>query len=326
MAEVQPVTEDRVAAAMGLVDEAPAPAKAPAQPPKLVPPPVADEGDEEDLSLLDAEDAPEPTVPAPDVVEIEVDGEKLAMTKAEWKAAVAESKQYKESAESLKAQRAAVEAERKAAAQVAQLAPVVEAIRAEGRMLVQAMQGLDQEIRSLAESDPVAAFQKREKFNELQARFNYLAQQDQQASGQLQAIQKQQYQSQIAAEAPRLLEKIPAWRDGAKRESDMKFVREYMKSEGYTDDHVNMVTDARYVATLLKAAKYEALMAKKASKRVADAPQLARPGAAAAPGAQQAQAKTEYRKAVNQLNAKGNYQQAARVAEKELERRLFGKG
>lgn len=320
-----PAMEDRVAAAMGLTEEAPA-AKAPAPKPQA-PAPEAD--DDLDLSLLgDDEEAPEeaPAAPAPDLVEIEVDGEKIALTKAEWKAAVAESKQFKETAESLKAQRAAIETERKVAREVAQLAPVVEALRAEGRMLVQAMQGLDQEIRTLAGSDPIAAFQKREKFNELQARFNYLAQQDQQASGHLQQLQKQQAQQQVAAEAPRLLERIPAWKDPEKRSQGIKFIQDYMVDRGYSPEHVAAVTDARYVETLYDAARYRALMAKKATKRVADAPPIARPGAAAAPGAQQAQAKTEYRKTVHQLNAKGNYQQAARVAEKELERRLFGKG
>jgi hypothetical protein len=253
---------------------------------------------------------------------LEIAGEQKRLTKAELKALAEEHSTYKRDAESFKAQREADETERRTAAQIVQLAPQVEAIRAEGRMLLQLMQGLDQEAKTLAESDPIAAYQKREQFNGLQQRFQWLASQEQQVSGQMQQLQAQSVRAQLAAEAPKLLEKLPQWKDSAKRDSDMKFVREYMKTEGYSEQEIGMVTRSHYVATLLKAAKYDALRAKQASKKVVSAPQMARPGAAPAPGAQAAQAKTDYRKTVNKLNAQGKPHEAARTIEAEFLRRL----
>lgn len=330
MAEV--AMEDRVAAAMGLPAEmdseqpvqrqertAPEPKAAPQTPPNA---PQADPEDDLDLGDLEAaEEAPKPANPF-EAIELEIGGEKRTFTKDELKSLAEDGRTYKETAEALKTQRAAMEEATKAARAAAQLAPMVERGRAEGTMLLAVMGRLDQEIQSLIGTDPIQAQQKREEYFRLSQRFEQLRAADQQASQQLQALQHHQHQQMLAAEAPKLLEKIPSWKDSAKRDSDMKFIRSYMETEGYTPEHVAMVTDSRYVATLLKAAKYDALRAKQASKKVADAPPMARPGAAQAPGATVAQAKTDYRKQVNSANAKGDFHKAARLAESEFLRRL----
>lgn len=314
--------EDRVAAVMGLVEEAPAAPKLAAVPKQDQPAPPVPEGDDpDDLDLGEEEEVAAPP-PTDDAIELEIAGEQKRLTKAELKALAEEHSTFKRDHDTFKAQREAVETERRTVAQVMQLAPQVEAIRAEGRMLLQMMNGLDQEAKTLAESDPIAAYQKREQFNGLQQRFQWLASQESQVSAQMQQLQAQSVRAQLAAEAPKLLEKMPQWKDSAKRDSDMKFIREYMKTEGYSDQEIGMVTRSHYVSTLLKAAKYEALRAKQASKKVVNAPQMARPGAAPAPGAQAVQAKTDYRKAVNAANAKGDFHKAARIAEAEFARRL----
>jgi len=157
----------------------------------------------------------------------------------------------------------------------------------------------------------------------LQGRFQQLAAQEQQASGYMAQVQQAAVQKQLEAEAPLLLQKLPKWKDPAKRNSDMQFIRDYMKNEGYSAEEVGMVTRSHYAVTLLKAAKYDAITKARASKKVADAPPMARPGTVSSPGVQQAQQKSEYRKAVATANSKGNFHQAAKAVEKELERRLF---
>ena len=298
-----------------LMEAAPEPVKA-AEPP--APPPDPDEVEVEELA---GEHDPDEQAPEPefDGLELEVAGETRKLTKAELKAALEEHGTLKQTAESLKEQRLAVEVERRAAQEVVQLAPAVEAIRAEGRMLKQIMDGLYQEVQALTESDPIAAFQKQQQLTNLQGRFNQLAQQDAQVSGRLQHWQAQQMQAQIAAEGPRLLEKLPQWKNPEKRASDQTFIREYMKREGFSDEEANLVTRSHYVSTLLKAAKYDAITAARASKKVTNAPPMARSGTVATPGLTKALAKSEYRKAVG--SAKSD-QEKAKIIQRELERRL----
>lgn len=310
-------TEDSMLERVGNLMEPAAPEPPPKEP--ATPPADPDEVEIEELASEQDPDEPAPEEPAFDGLELEVAGETKKLTKAELKAALEEHGTLKQTAAALQEQRVALEAERVAAQQVVQLAPAVEAIRAEGRMLKQIMDGLYQEVQALTESDPIAAFQKQQQLTNLQGRFNQLAQQDAQVSGQLQNWQVQQMQAQLAAEGPRLLEKLPQWKNPDKRKSDQTFIREYMKREGFSDDEANLVTRSHYVSTLLKAAKYDAITAARASKKVTNAPVMARPGTVATPGLTKALAKSEYRKAV--AGAKTDSDKA-KIIQRELERRL----
>ena len=281
--------------------------------------------DAEEIELTDVPDDEEPDEsqpegqPAPDLVELEIAGEVKQLTKAELKAIAEEHGTLKQSAEGLKAAREAIEQERHATHQIRSLAPAVESIRAEGRYLAQAMQGLDQEIQSLRESDPVAAFQKREQFNQLAQRFQQLGQQEGQMADQLRMLEVQQLEAAIKAEIPALFEKLPQWKNPEKRKSDQAFIREYMKREGYSEQEANLATKSHYIATLLKAAKYDQIRSTQASKKVNTAPPMARPGATSTPGLQNAVAQSEYRKAIRKAP---DERTAAKLIQKELERRL----
>ncbi len=268
------------------------------------PAPAAQNDDE----LLDLDEPSGPALDDPeppavegavdDSVELELGGEVRRVSKAELKELAEAGQNHKQSVETLNQQRAAVERERAIAAHIQQVAPQVEAIRAEGRLLLNAMQGLNQEVQALMESDPIAAVQKQHQLSQYQARFNQLAQMEGQVSAQVAQLQAQSYHQQIAQELPKLMEKLPNWKDPAKAASDQKFIREYMHKEGYSPQEVAMATRSHYVVTLLKAAKYDALREKQASKKVEGAPQMARSGSAVLPGQRAATEKSEYNKAI----------------------------
>ena len=168
--------------------------------PQAQPQPVP-EAEEDYSGLLDELDPPEgPQVEgeeaqAPvDVIELELGGELKKLTKAELKELVEAGQTFKLTAQTLQQQRQAVEHERAITAQIAQVAPFVESLRAEGRIVAQMIQGLHQELQTLKDSDPIAAFQKREQINELQARFNQLAQQESQASAHVEQWNRQAHE------------------------------------------------------------------------------------------------------------------------------------
>jgi hypothetical protein len=319
MAETDSTSEASILERLENIIEPPAaaPAKKPA-----APPPPGDDGELE--ALADEPDPLEPepadSVPPEDAVEIELDnGEKRRLTKAELKDIHSQATEYKQTAAIINAQRQAIETERKIAADIMQMAPQREAIRAEGRMLAQAMDRLNQEVRTLTETDPIAAFQKQQQVNQLQSRFNQLAQADAQVDGQLRQLQTLQFQQQIAAELPVLIAKLPKWRDPEKMKSDTQFIRTHLKAEGYPDYEINALTQSRYVITALKAAKYDAITKAKASRKMDGAPQLATPGTRPLPGQAAATERNQYRK---QVQAARTDAEKAKIIQKRLERIL----
>ncbi len=289
------------------------------------PAPKVEAAQNDDLPDLDdpsgpALDDPEPPAvegdEVDDSVELELGGEVRKVSKAELKELAEAGRTYKQTAESLTQQRAAVERERAIVAHMQQIAPQVESIRAEGRLLLNAMQGLNQEVQTLTESDPIAAFQKQQLLNQYQTRFNQLAQAEGQVSAQMSHAQQLLQQQQLAAELPKLIEKLPNWKDPAKAASDQKFIRTYMEKEGYSPQEVAMASRSHYVVTLLKAAKYDALREKQASKKVEGAPQMARSGSAVLPGQRAATDKLNYRKAIKSASTDAD---KARIIQKRLE-------
>ena len=280
---------------------------------------------DDELSLADDESLPgeepdEPVAPAPDdLYELEIAGEARKLTKAELKDLAEAGHTYKQTAETLKQEREAVQRERQITANIAQLAPQVESLRAEGRILLGVMQGLNQQVQSLMESDPIAAIQAQNQLQQYQARFNQLAQAEGQVSTQVAHLHAQASQAQLQAEIPVLLSKLPKWKDPEVRARDVKFIQEFMTAEGYSPQEIGLASKSHYVTTLLKAARYDQIVKSRASKKVTNAPQLARPGTPANAATKAATERNEYRKAVKTAPSEA---QAAKVIQKRLERLL----
>jgi hypothetical protein len=141
-------------------------------------------------------------------------------------------------------------------------------------------QDQSQDLASLKAEDPiayaVAMGEKMERDKQLQA----VQMERQRVQQEQQSYTQAQLQKHIQAEQAKLVEAIPEFKDDVKAEVVRRDIRNYAKSQGFTDKELSQVYDSRAVLALYKAAQYDKLMANKGatSKKVATAPKTIRPG------------------------------------------------
>ncbi|HEY6028331.1 MAG TPA: hypothetical protein VIV09_15650, partial [Pseudolabrys sp.] len=103
----------------------------------------------------------------------------------------------------------------------------------------------------------------------------------------VQALQKQQEEQSlakyVAEENQKVLDKIPAWKDKAKAKAAIADLRDYAKSEGWTDEELDQARDSRAVIALYKAMQFDKLAKTQVPRPVANrGPRSASPGAGTA--------------------------------------------
>lgn len=111
-----------------------------------------------------------------------------------------------------------------------------------------------------------------------------LAHQQQQIQAQQVAEQQRAAKEFIEAEAPKVLEIIPEWKDSSRRAKEIDAVKAYAeKTLGFTKEELNSVADSRNLLTLYKAFKYDQLKAQKPTIQAkAKEVKVVKPGAAGA--------------------------------------------
>lgn len=89
----------------------------------------------------------------------------------------------------------------------------------------------------------------------------------------------------VASQRPLLLERIPAWKDEKRRESDLAKARAHAKEEGFTDEEIENAYDARMVKLLNDSRILKEIRAKQAAAKaqVEKAPAMAAPGKRSTP-------------------------------------------
>jgi Tfp pilus assembly protein PilN len=272
------------------------------------------ESEEQDVSAEEAESQEEEVEEQPRY-RVKVSGEEVEVSLDELLNGYSRTADYQKKTQSLAEQRKAVEADRvkideaaKTRATYAQRLQVIE------QLLQQQDQG--QDLASLKSEDPiayaVAMGEKMERDKQLQAVQieRQRVQQEQQSHHQV------QLQKHIQAEQAKLVEAIPEFKDDVKAEVIRRDIRNYAKSQGFTDQELSQVYDSRAVLALYKAAQYDKLMAGKGvtSKKVANAPKTIRPGTSNPQSSENETVKKE-RAALRQS---GNKKDAARLFERFL--------
>lgn len=154
------------------------------------------------------------------------------------------------------------------------------------RMQVQLEGALAQQQQSinwqqLLETDPQRYLQERHLAEQRQAALqqNYAAQQ--QLAAIRQAEEARSLQSHLEEQSQRLVELIPALKDEAQAKATKTAIRDYLIKQGYDEQSVNNVADARAVVLAHKAMQYDAMVAKAnaAAKKVGNLPtKVERPG------------------------------------------------
>lgn len=162
---------------------------------------------------------------------------------------------------------------------------------------------------SLIEADPVEYLRQQRSFENSIAQRQY-AQQEHQRVQQIQAYEQQQaMQSFIAQQQEALLNAVPEWKDEVKRAEGTKAVRSWLGQQGFNNDEISNVADARMVQVARKAMLYDQMMAKQtqATQKVASLP----PKPPLRPGSGETSATDGRTRAMQNLKKSGSLEDAA---------------
>ena len=253
--------------------------------------PAAPEAQPTEAAATQEESAPEATAtPDVEMVEIDVDGFKIALPKdkaekleAEWLMQADYTKKTMAAAEERKAAQAESQKalqERQAYAQnLSRMQAQLEGALAEQNQSVNWQQ--------LLETDPQQYLQQKHLWEQRQAALQQTYAQQQHLASIHQAEQQQRFQSHLQAQQQELLAKLPEWKDESKAKAEKIALREYLQSQGYDEQSVNNVADAKAIVLARKAMLYDQMLSKAqvAAKKVATLPsKVESPGTGANPG------------------------------------------
>jgi hypothetical protein len=126
----------------------------------------------------------------------------------------------------------------------------------------------------LLESDPVEYLKQTHLLQQRQATLQQ-AQMELQKIGELNQQEQQEARSNyLQAQNQALLDKLPAWKDEAKATADKTAIKNFLKSEGYSDAEISQVADHRHILILKDALAFRQLLSESpaATKRVQAVP------------------------------------------------------
>lgn len=156
----------------------------------------------------------------------------------------------------------------------------------------------------LEKSEPLEYLKLRTKFEDRQKQLLQSYQLLQQEEQKRQATQTQAFTSMIEDEGKKLLNSIPEWKDAKVKQRDKDAIKGYLKSLNYSDKEIGEVYDHRLVLMVRDAMRYRDLQNKKTeiTKKVNDAPKLAKPGS---PKSQSDTERAAYQDQLKQLRKTG---------------------
>ncbi len=233
------------------------------------------------------EDAPEATTEDDPTVTVKIDGKDVEVKLSELKNGYQRQADYTRKTMEVSEQRKAAEA------QIAQAAQERQAYAMNlQRMQVQLEGALAEQSKNinwqqLLETDPQRYLQERHLAEQRQAALQQNMAAQQQLAAIRQAEEAQRFQSHLQTQQQELLAKLPQWKDEAKAKAEKVALRDYLLSQGYDEQSVNNVADARAVLLAHKAMQYDAMIAKAnaAAKKVGNLPaKVERPGTGDNPG------------------------------------------
>jgi hypothetical protein len=168
-----------------------------------------------------------------------------------------------------------------------------------------------------AQADPQAAFQARMQYDALVGGYNQAIQRARELEQPMAHAQQAIDHNQMALEMQKLTERIPEWKDSAKKDQDAKAIIDTMvKGYGFQPQELGgpILNDHRVISILRDAWKYrEALQAKAKKGPPQGLPQVAKPGATVPPKSA-AQKTGDYKRALHQPNISSAQRKAVQEA------------
>lgn len=225
----------------------------------------------------EGDDAPESDADAEETVTVLVDGKPVELTKAQiaeaHKSGLRQADYTKKTTE-LAEQRKAAEAETaKAREERNQYMQGLQRAQAVLETQLQEQQQIDWP--KLLESDPVEYLKQQHLAQTRQAQLQQTYQQRQQLEAQAKAEHDSALKAHAESQREELIAKIPEWKDPEKMKAGATELREYLKTQGLTEQEIYSVIDHRAIVQSYKAMKYDQMMvkARAAAKKIDNTPQ-----------------------------------------------------
>lgn len=233
-----------------------------------------DEPEEEGESDEDEEQDEESE--QPQTVKVKVDGEEVEVTLDELKSGYSRTKDYTRKTQELAEQRKAFEAEATAIREERQ---VYGQLLNQLHQQIQASQGQEPDWEYLRQTDPIEYSLQWAEWSRKQTQRQAI-EQEQQRLQQTQMNELMQTQQQrLAKEQEALVTVLPDWKNAEVRQKEKALVIEQGKKLGFSEQELKAATDHRAIVALLKAAKYDAMLAKKESLKPAVKGKVLKPNA-----------------------------------------------
>lgn len=248
----------------------------------------AEETPAEPVAEAPAEPTEEPAEPAEDepTVTVKIDGKDVEVKLSELKNGYQRQADYTRKTMETAETRKAAEAQLQAAQQERQAYQAnLQKMQAQLEGVLQEQQNIDWE--QLLQSDPVEYLKQQHLLQKRQAAYQANQYEQQKVAAQLQAEQQKAQADYIRTQQEFLLAKLPDWKDATKAQAEKTALKNYLLEQGYDEQSVSSVADAKAVLLAHKAMKYDQMMAnaKAAAKKVSTLPQkVERPGTGNAPG------------------------------------------
>jgi len=175
----------------------------------------------------------------------------------------------------------------------------------------------EEDLTALKDSDPVGYAIKVAEKMEREKQLSAVRAEREAVQAKQAAEQQERLKAHLSQEAERLKAAIPDLADEVKGEVIRKEIRDYAKSNGWTDQELSQVYDHRAVIALYRAMQFEKLQKAKPAvqKKVAEAPKALKPGV----GSQRIDKDSEMAKKLSkQLKQSGRTRDAAAIFERFL--------
>jgi len=246
---------------------------------------------------------------------VKVDNEELEVDLDELIKGYSRTSDYTKKTQTLAEQRKQVEAER---AKIEEAAKLRETYAQRLQVIEQMLsQQPEEDLSALKDSDPVGYAIKVAEKMEREKQLSAVRAEREAVQAKQMAEHQERLKAHLSQEGERLKAAIPDLADEVKGEIIRKEIRDYAKSNGWTDQELSQVYDHRAVIALYRAMQFEKLQKSKPAvqKKVNEAPKALRPGVA---GQRIDKDSEQAKKLAKQLKQTGRTRDAAKIFERFL--------
>ena len=151
-----------------------------------------------------------------------------------------------------------------------------------GNVISNSVAGLERfniDWNALREEDREEYLVKRAEFQDAKDQIRGFQERKAQEDQVMQEEARRNYHSMVSQEHQRMVEQLPEWADQEERNKISADIKSYATSKGFTNDELSVLTDHRYLLTLMKAMKYDSLQSSDIkSKKLKNKPKVVRAG------------------------------------------------